>query len=240
MNKATTRSRAEMRKLDDMPSQLAALERGGRWKVVSAAWDHSLHAPLRWDDDGQSLTFAAEHEARNPLWRFDLRSRGATRIFPGGWVQGFDVANGVVAVAADAMDHPARVHALRDGEPPRRLERFNDDLLATLKLGTHEDVRIKGAQGDEVQMWLVYPPGFDPRKNVPGLLAGCLLVFAVAASAFVTQTLVGGGQLIYMPFYIYQQAIQAYRVDKFTGWITDKAKVELSDVSSLVVVEPVK
>ena len=45
--------------------------------------------------------------------------------------------------------------------------------------------------------------------SAPGLLAGCLLVFAAAASAFVTQTLVGGGQLIYMPFYIYQQAIQA-------------------------------
>lgn len=45
--------------------------------------------------------------------------------------------------------------------------------------------------------------------SVPGLLAGCLLVFAAAASAFVTQTLVGGGQQIFMPFYIYQQAIQA-------------------------------
>jgi putative spermidine/putrescine transport system permease protein len=45
--------------------------------------------------------------------------------------------------------------------------------------------------------------------SMPGLLAGCLLVFAAAASAFVTQTLVGGGQLMFMPFYIYQQAIQA-------------------------------
>ena len=38
----------------------------------------------------------------------------------------------------------------------------------------------------------------------------------------------------------YEQAIQAYRVDKFTGWITDQPKVELSDVSSLVVVEPIR
>jgi putative spermidine/putrescine transport system permease protein len=44
--------------------------------------------------------------------------------------------------------------------------------------------------------------------SVPGLLAGCLLVFAGAASNFVTQTLVGGGQNIFMPYYIYQQAIQ--------------------------------
>jgi putative spermidine/putrescine transport system permease protein len=43
----------------------------------------------------------------------------------------------------------------------------------------------------------------------PGLLAGCLLVFASSVSAFVTQTLVGGGQHIFMPFYMYQQAIQA-------------------------------
>ena len=45
--------------------------------------------------------------------------------------------------------------------------------------------------------------------SMPGLLAGCLLVFAAAASAFVTQTLVGGGRLILMPFYIYQQAIES-------------------------------
>jgi putative spermidine/putrescine transport system permease protein len=45
--------------------------------------------------------------------------------------------------------------------------------------------------------------------SMPGLVAGCLLVFAAAASAFVTQTLVGGGRLMFMPFYIYQQAIQS-------------------------------
>ncbi|MGE4239949.1 ABC transporter permease [Ramlibacter sp.] len=44
---------------------------------------------------------------------------------------------------------------------------------------------------------------------IPGLLAGSLLVFASSVSAFVTQTLVGGGQYILMPFYMYQQAIQA-------------------------------
>jgi peptide/nickel transport system substrate-binding protein len=38
----------------------------------------------------------------------------------------------------------------------------------------------------------------------------------------------------------YQQAIQAYRTDRFTGWITDQAKVELSDISSLIAIEPVQ
>lgn len=44
---------------------------------------------------------------------------------------------------------------------------------------------------------------------IPGLLAGSLLVFASSVSAFVTQALVGGGQHLLMPAYMYQQAIQA-------------------------------
>lgn len=41
-----------------------------------------------------------------------------------------------------------------------------------------------------------------------------------------------------IPFY--EETIQAYRNDRFTGWITDQAKIELTDVSSLVLIEPVK
>ncbi len=38
----------------------------------------------------------------------------------------------------------------------------------------------------------------------------------------------------------YDPALQAYRTDRFTGWITDQAKIELSDPTSLTVIEPVK
>ncbi len=41
-----------------------------------------------------------------------------------------------------------------------------------------------------------------------------------------------------IPFY--DANVQAYRTDRFTGWITDQAKVELSDVTSLTVIEPVR
>jgi peptide/nickel transport system substrate-binding protein len=41
-----------------------------------------------------------------------------------------------------------------------------------------------------------------------------------------------------IPFYDSQ--VQAYRTDRFTGWLTGQSKVELSDVTSLIVIEPVK
>ena len=42
--------------------------------------------------------------------------------------------------------------------------------------------------------------------TLPGIVAGCLLTYAAAITAFITQTLVGGGQMLFMPMYIYQQA----------------------------------
>jgi putative spermidine/putrescine transport system permease protein len=43
--------------------------------------------------------------------------------------------------------------------------------------------------------------------TLPGAIAGGLLVFAAAATAFITQSLVGGGRIILMPTYIYQQSM---------------------------------
>jgi len=38
----------------------------------------------------------------------------------------------------------------------------------------------------------------------------------------------------------YAQAVQAFRNDRFTGWIIDQSKIELTDVTSLVLIEPVR
>ena len=45
--------------------------------------------------------------------------------------------------------------------------------------------------------------------SMPGLVAGCILVFSACVTAFVTQTLIGGARLVYMPLHIYQQAVGA-------------------------------
>jgi len=41
------------------------------------------------------------------------------------------------------------------------------------------------------------------------MIAGCILAFAACVTAFVTQTLIGGARLVYMPLFIYQQAVGA-------------------------------
>ncbi len=159
-----------------MPGQLSVFDvaEKGAWSVVSADWDHSLNAPLRWADDGAAVLFTAEDQGRCNVYRFELSTRSATLVVQGGWVQSFDAAAGVVVSAADAMNHPTQVHALRlDGPAPSadgtalRIEKFNDAVTANFKFGSTQDVRLKGANGDLIQMWVVYPPGFDARKKYP-------------------------------------------------------------------------
>jgi dipeptidyl aminopeptidase/acylaminoacyl peptidase len=155
-----------------MPDQLALLDLAkGRWERLSDDLDLAPHAPLQWTDDGRALLFTAEQRARMHLWRFELAERQAQIAVRGGTVQGFDAKGEAIVTVADAMDHPARAHLHCAGAEPRRLEHFNDERLARLQLGRHEEVTFRGACGDEVQMWVVYPPGFDPKKRWPVLHA---------------------------------------------------------------------
>jgi dipeptidyl aminopeptidase/acylaminoacyl peptidase len=148
-----------------MPGHLALLQRGGRWRALSEQWDHAVEGPLRWAIDAGAIYFAAEDRSRKHLYRYAIASRSASIVAPGGWVQGFDTAAGTIASVADSLMHPARVHAVRDGQAALRIESFNDALLASLRLGECEEITFKGAQGEPVQMWLTYPPRFD-RKHV--------------------------------------------------------------------------
>lgn len=43
--------------------------------------------------------------------------------------------------------------------------------------------------------------------TLPGIISGCLLVFVLAVSSFATPSIIGGSRLLFMPTYIYQQAM---------------------------------
>ena len=63
--------------------------------------------------------------------------------------------------------------------------------------------RVLGA-GEWRTLWRITIP-----LSLPGVIAGCILTYTACITAFVTQTLIGGARLIYMPLHIYQQAVGA-------------------------------
>ena len=152
-----------------MPDQLAVWDRASkRWEVESAEWDHEVKAPLH---VGRRRPGAAVHR-RTERPHAPVALQPCATAAPRCWSRAapcsaFDKRAGTVVTIADAADHPARATACVPGQAPRRIERFNDKLLAAIDLGRHEEVWIKGALGDRVQMWVFYPPGFDAKKKYP-------------------------------------------------------------------------
>jgi dipeptidyl aminopeptidase/acylaminoacyl peptidase len=155
-----------------MLGQLAILRRGEAPRVMGNGEDLDVDGPLRWTPDGAAVLFAAQERGRCPLWRCDVGSERLDLAVRGGWVQDFDVGgrpgDETIVVAIDCAQHPVRVHAVRAGAS-RRLERFNDALLAGIGLGETREVQLRGARGDKVQMFLTLPPRFDARRKHPVL-----------------------------------------------------------------------
>ena len=46
--------------------------------------------------------------------------------------------------------------------------------------------------------------------SLPGLVAGCLLVFASSTTAFISQSIIGGMRLIYLPLLIWQESLVVF------------------------------
>ena len=138
-------------------------------RVLVPDWDRAVDTPLRWAEDGNALLFTAEDRGRCHLWRCALDTDTVSPVHEGGWVQEFDHAGDTVVMLADSAAYPARISTRGLARPGSaealRLESFNDELLAGVAFGEVRETHITGALGEPVQMWLVFPPGFDAKKK---------------------------------------------------------------------------
>jgi putative spermidine/putrescine transport system permease protein len=75
-------------------------------------------------------------------------------------------------------------------------------LIAVLSRLDHRHLEAAATLG--AGSWRVLLTVILPAA-VPGILAGWVLVFASAATSFVTQAVIGGARNIYLPLFVYQQ-----------------------------------
>jgi dipeptidyl aminopeptidase/acylaminoacyl peptidase len=145
--------------------------RSGATVDLTAGWDRSVNgAGLVWSTDANHLYGAIDDAGNRRIYEIDVAD-GQVRAVTG------EHSFGGLALAGD----PTVMVALRQSfvEPgtlvrvdPRRgtvtkLSTFNDELLAGVDFGTYESVTYEGANGDEIQMWINYPPGFDRSRKWP-------------------------------------------------------------------------
>jgi dipeptidyl aminopeptidase/acylaminoacyl peptidase len=140
---------------------------------LSLDWDRSVGEPI-WRADSTALFSTIDDAATQRVYRFDLQRPGK----PAPITQ--QSSFGSLSIAKIPGPAPTAV-ALRQSfsEPPtlvrldlrsgrsEALSSFNDAALSTVKMGAVESVNYAGSGEHPVQMWVIYPPGFDPQKKYP-------------------------------------------------------------------------
>lgn len=141
-------------------------------RVLTENWDRSADSPT-WSPDSQRLYFNAEDKARQPIWVLGLSGGEPKLLIEGGTNSNFDLSGDgrTLAFVRTTMGMPPAVFvaatAAADGAGARKIESFNDQLVALWQLGEVKEFVYKGWGGGPVQMWVIYPPNFDPNKKWP-------------------------------------------------------------------------
>ena len=137
----------------------------GKNTPLTAALDYSFEE-VKFAPDGRTLWLTAEDKGVLPLFRLAADGTGLTRVFSEGTSTGLDAGPGGGVFLNDNTSRPNELFAFDavTGRA-RQLTHFNDDLVAQLDLGPVESYWFAGANHEQIQGWLVYPPGYDPKQR---------------------------------------------------------------------------
>ena len=125
-------------------------------------------SPVQWEFASEdTLVLEAERNARVAL--FSWRGTGKpVPIVTDGAAGGLAVYGDRVAFARQTLSAPAEIWSVGlEGLELTRLTGFTDDVMSRFALGEVRELQFEGAFGEPVQMFVVFPPNYDPTKKYP-------------------------------------------------------------------------
>ncbi len=139
---------------------------GGAHRWVSEGLDRTFATtagsrPPVWLDD-ETLLATAEDRGETHLYRLALSATAAPEALTTGpvCVTGFDAAGGRIAMAQATVEHPAEIVTL-DGAVTHVTRSW---------LGWEKFTVPTTDGSDEIDVWIMRPAGFEPRRKYPVLL----------------------------------------------------------------------
>ena len=146
---------------------------GSGSRVISGDYDRQVGG-MMWARDGGGLYFNVSREGYRQL-HFVSVDGGVTQLTSGEHLfalSSFSDAGVGVGVISSAHE-PGDVYRFDLDSPndARRLSDVNADVLGYVQLGEVEEVRYDSEGGFRIHGWIVKPPGFDPSREYPMMLA---------------------------------------------------------------------
>ncbi|MBM2854056.1 MAG: prolyl oligopeptidase family protein [Steroidobacteraceae bacterium] len=136
---------------------------------LAADWDRSLDGMI-WAPDSKSLYASIDDAGTLRVHRIDIANGRRAPVTTASSFSSLAIEGSpatLVGLRQSFSEPPTLVRInTRDGSATK-LSDQNDARLAGVAFGKVESVTYQGAGGDDIQMWVAYPPGFDPGKKYP-------------------------------------------------------------------------
>lgn len=159
---------------DAAPTVLLAPASGGSFKPAASGLDMNP-TNLQWGDNGRALYFETVARGENHLYRIDVQLGGISAVTSGPRaVRSVDLgrASGRMVYLANDFQHPDDVHSANlDGRAEKKLTDVNGELWKKLDLASVERMTYKGADGWDVDGFLVRPLGWKAGVRYPMILS---------------------------------------------------------------------
>jgi len=146
------------------------LETGER-KYATEGFDQNAGS-LAWSYDSRDIFFNSDWHGAFQVYKYNLETGHITTITQGLHdYQTVAVAEGKLIATKQTMSTPTEVFAVDpvSGEA-EQITFTNKELLNQLTMGNVEERWIKTHDNFDMQVFVIYPPHFDPNKKYPALL----------------------------------------------------------------------
>ncbi len=145
---------------------------GSNVRMISDGFDRRGSGMI-WADDGSGFYMTVRSEGTSNLYFASVRG-GVRQVTEGNHMLSVSTIGSGMAVGTRTDYHrPSDLIAFPLTDPGRitQLTEVNADVLHGVALGEVEEVWYKSVEDYDIQGWIIKPPGFDPSKKYPLILA---------------------------------------------------------------------
>jgi len=141
----------------------------GKW--LSEGWDYNVE-DINWSEDGSRIFFTSPYLGTVQIFNIDLASGAVSQVSKGVYNWGPVMVSGdhlISGIQSMAMALEIANLDIANGEM-QIISSVNKHIYDNIRMGTMEERFVETTDGEELQMWIIYPPDFDPSKKYPALL----------------------------------------------------------------------
>jgi dipeptidyl aminopeptidase/acylaminoacyl peptidase len=153
--------------------RLAVYDRVAKTRRVLTEGVDNWVDSFQWSADGKGIWFTVQEKGHWPLHRVEVATGVITRMLEGQSIREFQVSPDQKAVfmVKSRVGEPVEVWRYGfEAKDLKRLTSFNQAVADEVDLRPAEEQWVKGAEGQDIQVFLVKPHGFDPAKKYPLIL----------------------------------------------------------------------